>query len=119
MRVLIVDDDAALRELMQWALRDEGFEVAIAVDGMEALERIAVAPPRLAVLDMTLPGVDGFGVAHALRARDIPILVVTADGNAAQKAARAGAYHFLRKPFAMAEFVASVREGLKRAQTPR
>jgi two-component system response regulator MprA len=113
MSILIVDDDPALRELMQWALRDEGFEVRTAADGLEALERIAQAPPRLAVLDMTLPGVDGFGVAHALRARQIPILVVTADGNAAQKAARAGAYHFLRKPFALVELVDGVREGLK------
>jgi DNA-binding response OmpR family regulator len=112
--VLVVDDDAQLRQLMEWALADEGLEVVTAADGVEALERIAVRAPRLAVLDMTLPGVDGFGVAHALRARQIPILVVTADGNAAQKAARAGAYRFLRKPFAMTDLVAAVREGLER-----
>ena len=118
MSILVVDDDPALRELMQWALRDEGFAVQGAADGEEALATIAVAQPQLAVLDMSLPGVDGFGVAHALRARRIPIIVVTADGNAASKAARVGAYRFLRKPFAMAELVAAVRQGLAAAQTP-
>jgi two-component system, OmpR family, response regulator MprA len=114
MSILVVDDDRSLRELMQWALVDEGFEVRTAADGLEALERIATAPPRLAVLDMSLPGVDGFGVAHALRARTIPVLVVTADGEASAKAARAGAYAFLRKPFDMRELVAAVREGLRK-----
>jgi DNA-binding response OmpR family regulator len=115
MTILVVDDDRSLRELMQWALLDEGLQVETAADGIEALERIATAPPRLAVLDMSLPGVDGFGVAHALRARKIPILAVTADGNAADKAARAGAFRFLRKPFDVSELVAAVRQGLATA----
>jgi DNA-binding response OmpR family regulator len=119
MTILVVDDDPSVRELMQWALLDDGLRVDTAADGIEALERIAASPPRLAVLDISLPGVDGFGVAHALRARSIPILVVTADGNAAAKAARAGAYRFLRKPFDVTDLVVAVREGLSGAYTPR
>ena len=112
-KVLVVDDDAQLRELMQWALLDEGIAVETAADGPEALERIAQAPPRLVVLDMTLPGIDGFGVAAQLRERGIPILMITADGSAARKAEQIGAYRFLRKPFDMRELVEGVRARMR------
>lgn len=110
--VLVVDDDPQLRELMQMAILDEGIAVETARDGREALERIAASPPRLAVLDVTLPLADGFEVAAALRKLGILIVMVTADGNAAQKAAKMGAFRFLRKPFELRDLLASVRAGL-------
>lgn len=114
--ILVVDDDAGLRQLMQWALEDGGYPVETAADGEQAVARIRQAPPRLLVLDMTLPGIDGFGVAKVLKAiaRDVPILVVTADGGAEAKAARVGAFSFLRKPFLMEELLARVRKALLR-----
>jgi DNA-binding response OmpR family regulator len=114
--ILVVDDDPQMRELMSWALAEEGFLVEAAADGLEALERIAESPPGLAVLDVTLPGADGFAVADRLRVQSIPILMVTADGSAAQKAARMGAYRYLRKPFAMQDLLTGVREGFARAR---
>jgi two-component system, OmpR family, response regulator MprA len=110
--VLVIDDDPQLRELMQLAILDEGIAVETAKDGREALERIAASPPSLAVLDVTLPLADGFEVAEALRRLGVAIVMVTADGNAAQKAARMGAFRFLRKPFELRDLLASVRAGL-------
>jgi DNA-binding response OmpR family regulator len=86
-----------------------------AVDGKDAVHRAAVREPSLVVLDMTLPGLDGFGVAAELRRRfggRLPILVVTADGQPRQKAERVGAYAFLHKPFDVGGLVQQVRAGL-------
>ena len=114
-RVLIVDDDARVRQAIQWALEGEGFVVETAADGQAALELAARRPPDLVLLDMTLPTLDGYGVAQALR-RDhgpaLPILAVTADGQAPEKARRVGAYAFVRKPFELDDLLAAVRAGL-------
>jgi two-component system C4-dicarboxylate transport response regulator DctD len=113
--VLVVDDDPQMRQLMQWALEDEGLAVQTAADGREAIERIMASPPGVVVLDMTLPDVDGFGVAerlHAVHADRVPIVMVTADGSAAEKARRIGAYAFLRKPFEMKSLLENVRSAL-------
>jgi DNA-binding response OmpR family regulator len=83
--VLVVEDDALLRETVIWALEDDGLRVATAIDGLDAVQQATLSAPSLVVLDMSLPGLDGFGVAAALRARfgnALPILVVTADGQA-------------------------------------
>ena len=113
--VLVVEDDAVLRETVIWALEDDGLRVVTAIDGVDAVQKAAASAPSLVVLDMSLPGLDGFAVAAALRARfglHLPILVVTADGQARQKAERVGAYGFLHKPFDVNVFVERVREGL-------
>jgi DNA-binding response OmpR family regulator len=105
-----------MRAVMQWALEDSGFAVTNAGDGHEALERIAEAAPSLVVLDVGLPGVDGFGVAAELRRTHgsaVPIVLVTADGGAAEKAARVSAQAFLRKPFEMRLLVAAVQRCLQ------
>ena len=117
--VLVVEDDALLRETITWALEDDGLEVDSAVDGRDALQRAAARAPRLVVLDMGLPGLDGFAVAEALRARfggQLPILVVTADGRAQSKAERVGAYAFVHKPFDVSALVDQVRAGLRDAE---
>ena len=109
--ILVVDDDPGLRQMMQWALEDEGYRVEAAADAEQAVAHMRDAVPRLVVLDMTLPGRDGTAVAEALRALDpkVPIVLVTGDGNAQSKAERVGARAFLRKPFRMDDLVANVR----------
>lgn len=115
--VLIVDDDARIRQMMRWALEDEGLVVEAAADGREALDLAAGGAPALVVLDIMLPVLNGFEVAQGLRARygeAVPILAVTGDGNAKFKASRVGAYRYVRKPFEVVDFLAAVREGLER-----
>lgn len=112
--ILVVDDDPGLRQMMQWALQDGGYEVDTAADGFAAVAKIRAALPRLLVLDMTLPGIDGIGVADVLRSAsaDTPIVVVTADADAEGKANRVGARAYLRKPLSMADLLAMVRKVL-------
>jgi len=115
--VLVVEDDASLRDAVIWALEDDGLQVASAVDGVDAVRQASLRVPGLVVLDMTLPGLDGFGVAAALHSQfgdDLPILVITADGRPRYKAERVGAYAYLHKPFDVVDLVDRVREGLSR-----
>ena len=117
--VLVVEDDALLRETITWALEDDGLEVDSAVDGRDAVQRAAARAPRLVVLDMGLPGLDGFAVADELHDRfggQLPILVVTADGRAQWKAERVGAYAFVHKPFDVSVLVHQVRAGLRESE---
>ncbi len=109
--VLVVDDDATIRQAVQWALEDEGLTVETAADGRQALKRAAARRPALVVLDMGLPLIDGAGVATALRtlhATAPPIVVITADGRASEKARQIGAVEYLSKPFEMARLVQAV-----------
>ena len=113
--ILVVDDDPQVRRWIQDVLESEGLEVATAADGRQALELAARQPPALVVLDVTLPGVHGAHVGRGLRellGGHVPILVITADGRAAEKAAEVRAYAYLRKPFTMDELIAAVRRGL-------
>ncbi|HEX6510562.1 MAG TPA: response regulator transcription factor [Chloroflexota bacterium] len=113
--ILVVDDDPDLRFTIRWALEDEGFQVETAADGQEAIERGMKTRPALLVLDMGLPIVNGDGVAARLRNElgfGLPILVITADGHASEKAARVGAFDYLHKPFDLEALVRSVHRGL-------
>src|SRR3712207_2785624 len=96
-------------------LEDEGFDVGTAMDGAQALRLAAERPPGVVVLDMSLPDVTGEALARQLRATwpGLPVLVITADGRAAEKAARIGAYAYLHKPFDIGELVALVRRGFE------
>jgi two-component system OmpR family response regulator len=97
-----VDDDPGLRQVIQWALEEEGWLVQTAADGAQALAQATRRRPRLVVLDMGLPQLDGVGVAEALRrlyGESLPIVVITADGQAAAKARRVGGRAHLSKPF--------------------
>ncbi len=118
--ILVVDDDPRVREAIRWALEDEGFAVQTAGDGREALVEAAQHPPALVVLDLTLPVLRGDEVARTLRTEhgpSLPILVITADGEAHTKAEQAGAYAYLRKPFEVVELLAAVRRGLPASGT--
>jgi two-component system sensor histidine kinase ChiS len=100
--VLVVEDDAIIRGIIQSALSDEGLRVAVTGDGRGALEFVHSRRPALLLLDMMLPDMTGFAVAAEAKARwgaDLPIIVVTADGRSAEKAAAVGAVDYLTKPF--------------------
>jgi CheY-like chemotaxis protein len=110
--VLVVEDDDSVRRMMQWALEDEGLTVAVVADGDQALDWLSRSKPALVLLDMGLPLVDGDGVAQQIHERygtDVPIVVVTADGRAAEKAARVRAVGVLPKPFLIEALVTQVQ----------
>jgi DNA-binding response OmpR family regulator len=114
--ILVADDDPRVRLAIQWALEDAGLRVVTAEDGERAVQHVAAAPPAVMVLDMGLPVLDGYEVARSIRAthgETVPILVITADGQAAEKAARVGAYAYVRKPFDVGDLVDAVRRGLE------
>jgi DNA-binding response OmpR family regulator len=113
--VLVVDDDAEIRDVVRWLLEDEGWTVETASDGRDALERATRARPALIVLDMGLPILSGEEVA--MRLHDVyvdppPIIVVSADGRAGEKAARIGAASYLHKPFDVDALARLVRRTL-------
>ena len=113
--MLVVDDDPRVRQMIRWALEEEGLEVETAADGQQALDRAGTRPPAVVILDLTLPVLDGYGVAEQLRAsygQQLPILVITADGSAAEKARRVGAYAHVNKPFDLGELLFAVHQGL-------
>jgi DNA-binding response OmpR family regulator len=114
-RILIVEDDPEVRELVSSVLRTEGYDVLEAGDGWRALEIVSAEQPDLAILDMMLPGVDGEGVATAMALmQGVPILLMTGRGDPATAAARMGAYGYLRKPFEISALVDAVRQGLEK-----
>jgi len=116
--ILVVEDEDGLRESIQWLLEAEGGPVAAPADGREALNRAGTERPVLVVLDMALPILNGDAVADGIRhlyQGDIPILVITADGRAAMKAKRVGAYGYLAKPFNFDELIHQVQRGLSRS----
>jgi two-component system, chemotaxis family, chemotaxis protein CheY len=99
--VLVVDDDPDILDAICDILRGEGYRVARARHGLEALARVQEERPSVILLDLMMPVMDGLAFAQALRGRDaesIPIVVISADGNP-QKAAAVGARGFLAKPF--------------------
>lgn len=120
-RVLVVDDSAVIRDLIAVNLELEGFEVTVAGDGEEALERVAEQRPDVITLDVVMPRLDGFETAERLRTdptyADIPLIMVTARAAAADlsRGEELGVDGYLTKPFEPAELVALVgrlaREG--------
>jgi two-component system, OmpR family, response regulator MprA len=118
--VLVVDDDRAVRESLRRALALHGFEVVLATDGMDAIRRVSADPPDVVVLDVMMPGVDGFGVVRRLRQDgfDVPILLLTARDAVPDRVTglSAGADDYLAKPFALEELVARIGALLRRAR---
>jgi len=120
-RILVVDDDAAVRESLGRALRLEGYDVELAADGSEALTRLQGNgdDPDLLVLDVLMPGVDGLEVCRRLRRTGsrLPVLMLTARDEVADRVAGldAGADDYVVKPFALAELLARVRALLRRS----
>jgi two-component system response regulator MprA len=116
-RVLLVDDDAKLVPLLQRGLAYEGFEVYIASDGEAALDAAQTHQPHIVLLDVAMPGPDGFEVCRRLRLRDdTPIIMLTARDDVADKvsALNLGADDYVPKPFAFDELVARMHAVLRR-----
>jgi two-component system, OmpR family, response regulator MprA len=118
MRILVVDDELAVRTSLERALRLEGYDVELAADGVEALERLPETEPDALVLDVLMPRMDGIAATTQLRARGdrTPILLLTARDAVADRVAGldAGADDYLVKPFALEELLARLRALLRR-----
>ena len=120
-RVLVVEDDDEIADVLRRSLRQEGHEVRTALDGEEALEAARDFSPDLVVLDLGLPKLDGVEVCRRLRtASDVPILILTArsDTDDRVRGLDAGADDYLVKPFERAELQARLR-ALMRRRPPR
>lgn len=116
-RVMVVDDDPHIRELVSVFLQREGFEMIEAADGVEALSKLESTSADLVILDIMMPNMDGWELCRELRdLYDIPLLMLTAKGETAQKIKgfELGTDDYLVKPFEPAELVVRVKALLKR-----
>jgi two-component system response regulator MtrA len=115
-RILVVDDDTAISEMIGIVLRAEGFEPQFAGDGAEAIELFHVMRPDLVLLDLMLPGIDGIQVCAAIRAESgVPIIMLTAKGETTDvvKGLESGADDYVVKPFNPKELVARIKTRLR------
>lgn len=121
-RILVVDDDPTISEVVARYLEREGYDVEVASDGEEALARGQSSHPDLVVLDLMIPKVDGLEVFRLLRATEsVPIIMLTAKGEETDKLVglSLGADDYITKPFSPRELVARVKSVLRRSALPR
>lgn len=123
-RVLVVEDEQDIQELLAFNLTKAGYRVDAARTGEEALRRIREAPPDLVLLDLMLPGIDGLEVCRLMKAqpetREIPVLMLTAKGEEADVVAglELGADDYVTKPFSLRVLLARLQAVLRRAAQP-
>jgi two-component system OmpR family response regulator len=119
-KLLVVDDEPNIRELLSTSLRFAGFDVTAAANGREALDAVEADEPDLAVLDVMLPDMDGFTVTRRLRAqgRHFPVVFLTARDETSDKVTglTVGGDDYVTKPFSLDEVVARIRAVLRRTQ---
>jgi len=119
--ILVVDDEPAVRSMISFALRQEGFAIREACNATEALAEIVAHPPQVILLDWMMPGLSGLDLTHRLKrrpeTRDIPIILVSAKGEeeARIQGLEAGADDFVTKPFSPRELAARIRAVLRRS----
>ena len=121
LRVLVVDDEPAIRRFLRVSLGAHGYTVFDAVNGQEALAGVAAHRPDLVILDLGLPDIDGLEVTRQLREwTRLPIIILSVRGEEAQKIAAldAGADDYLTKPFGAGELLARMRAAVRRASSP-
>jgi DNA-binding response OmpR family regulator len=122
-RVLVVDDDPTVSDVVRRYLEQDGFEVGLAADGLAALAAVQAEPPDLVVLDLMLGGIDGLEVCRRLRRDrpDLPVVMLTALGEEADRVIglEVGADDYVTKPFSPRELVLRVRSVLRRSAPPR
>ena len=119
-RVLVVDDDPALAEMLTIVLRGEGFDTAVVADGSRALPALRELKPDLVLLDLMLPGMDGIDVCKAIRAESgVPIVMLTAKSDTVDivLGLESGADDYVVKPFKPKELVARVRARMRRTES--
>src|SRR3972149_2787129 len=119
MKILVVDDEETMVRSLSTLLAEEGYEVAVAPDGPEALEAARVEPPDLILLGVMLPGVDGMEVCRQIRTWSaVPIIMLTAKTGEVDKVVglEVGADDYVTKPFSPRELVARIKANLRRAQ---
>ena len=123
-KILVVDDDELLRDLLEFKLRSRGYEVELAEDGEAALEVASASPPDLIVLDGMMPGLDGFQVLQRLSDSgvtcDVPVIMLTARRQEQDVVAglSLGAQDYLVKPFLPDELVLRIQRILRNRQRP-
>ena len=119
--VLIVEDDRNIADLLRLYLEKEGYTVVIAPDGMRGVEQFRTVHPSLVLLDVMLPGLDGWGVCRAIRAESqTPIIMLTAKSETEDKVngLKQGADDYITKPFEMKEVLARIEAVLRRSGIP-
>lgn len=115
-RILVVDDDEALSEMIGIVLQNDGFEASFCYDGSGALEAFRESNPDLVLLDLMLPGIDGIEVCKQIRAEsDVPVVMLTAKSDTADvvRGLESGADDYVPKPFKPKELIARVRARLR------
>jgi DNA-binding response OmpR family regulator len=121
-KILVVDDEVSLQETLTYKLQKEGYEVFVAGDGLKALELARSTNPDLVILDVMLPGMDGFEVCRTLRQEtNTPVLMLTARDDEIDRVVglEVGADDYLPKPFSMRELIARVKALLRRVRLIR
>jgi DNA-binding response OmpR family regulator len=117
--ILVVDDEQHITELVERTLKDAGFAVTVANDGITALRMIMEKEPDLVLLDIRMPGIDGFQVLKRIRqSSKVPVLMLTAvlEINALTTSLDIGADDYIEKPFSQRELVARIRATLRRVR---
>ncbi|MEJ2084157.1 MAG: response regulator [Acidobacteriota bacterium] len=123
-KILIVEDEQAISEVLQYNLVKEGYEVELEYRGDTALDKIRTSPPNLILLDLMLPGLDGLEICRILkrdqRTADVPLIVLTAKGEEVDRIVglELGADDYITKPFSPREVVLRIKAVLRRSESP-